>query len=374
MPSICILTTVHNPFDSRVFYKEARSLARAGYQVTLLGQGAPDQEIDGVRLKPLPPRPPAHQAWRRWFRLLGVWQRARQEKADVYLIHDPELTLVGLLLKFGGQRVVYDVHEHVPFQILDKDWIPRRVRPVIAWLYDHYERIVAARFDAVIVAFEQIADRFPRARPVVIRNVPDLDLWTPAHPSEPDAEDKLIAVYSGVAQWDRCILELVQAADYIDPALNVEIWIVGRFAVPEYEAQVRAAAGDRVRIWGYVPHHDIPALLAQTHMGLMSLRPQLNSSVNWPIKLFEYMAAGLPMVMTANPFWFDLADGCAVQVNIEDPRDIARGITELARDPARRAKMGAQARQHVIQNYHWADQERELIALFTRLIGLPMKG
>ena len=86
----------------------------------------------------------------------------------------------------------------------------------------------------------------------------------------------------------------------LDPALNVELWIIGEFSTPEYEDRVRAAAGDgdRVRLYGYVPHPDIPALLAQAHIGLMSLRPQLNSAINWPIKLFEYMAAGLPMVMT----------------------------------------------------------------------------
>ena len=59
----------------------------------------------------------------------------------------PELTLVGLLLKLGGRRVVYDVHEHVPYQILDKDWIPRRLRPLVAWLYDHYERAIVGYFD-----------------------------------------------------------------------------------------------------------------------------------------------------------------------------------------------------------------------------------
>ncbi|MBN1201443.1 MAG: glycosyltransferase family 4 protein [Anaerolineae bacterium] len=371
MPSICILTTVHNPFDSRVFYKEACSLARAGYDVTLLGQGAPDTTIDGVRLKPLPPRPPAHRAWRRWFRLPGVWRRARREDADVYLIHDPELTPVGLLLKLGGRRVVYDVHEHVPYQILDKAWIPRRLRPALAWLYDHYERAIVGRFDAIMAAFEQIADRFPRADPVIIRNVPEVDRWQPAHPADPSADGTLIAIYAGAVQPDRCILELVQAMDHVDPVLGVELWIVGGFVAPDYEAQVRAAAGERVRLVGYVPHHEIPALLAGAHIGLMSLRPQLNSSVNWPIKLFEYMAAGLPMVMTGNPFWLDLAGQCAVTVDIEDPHDIARGIDTLARDPALRVELGQRGRRLVHERYNWASQERELIALFTRLIGPP---
>jgi glycosyltransferase involved in cell wall biosynthesis len=343
-------------------------LARAGYKVTLLGQGAPDQIIDGVQFKPLPPRPPAHRAWKRWLRLRHVWQRARQENADLYLLHDPELTIVGLLLKLGGRRVVYDVHEHVPYQILDKDWIPASLRPLVAWTYDHYERAIVGRFDAIIAAFEQIADRFPRANPVIIRNVPEQDLWLPADSAHPTG-GKIIAVYSGAAQADRCILELAQAASLVDPTLNVELWIIGKFASETYEAEVRAAAGENVRLFGYVPHHEIPALLAQAHIGLMSLRPQQNSAVNWPIKLFEYMAAGLPMVMTANPFWLDLAGGCAVTVDIEDPHDIARGLTELARDPDRRAELGTRGRELIAEKYNWADEERKLMSLMRGLIG-----
>jgi glycosyltransferase involved in cell wall biosynthesis len=353
-----------------VFYKQARSLAGAVSRDHCSVRVRPIPVIDGVRLKPLPPRPPARRAWRRWFRL-QVWRAARHEKADVYLLHDPELTLVGLLLKLGGQRVVYDVHEHVPYQILDKEWIPRRLRPALAWLYDRYERAVVGHFDAVITAFEQIADRFPRADPVVIHNVPNLELWRPACPGERTGDGRLIAAYSGAVQPDRCVLELVQAADLLDPALNVDLWIIGDFSTPEYEARVRSAAGPRVCFYGYVPHHEIPPLLAQAHIGLMSLRPQLNSSANWPIKLFEYMAAGLPMVMAHNRFWLELAGGCAVTVNIQDPQDIARGITELARDPARRAALGEQTRRLALERYNWATEERMLLDLFGRLVGIP---
>ncbi|WP_119072841.1 glycosyltransferase [Aggregatilinea lenta] len=371
MPSICILTTVHDPFDSRVFHKQARSLARAGYAVILIGQGAPDRTIDGVRLQPFPAKPPARQAWRRWLRLPQMWQRARRERADAYLLHDPELTPVGLILKLGGRCVVYDVHEHVPYQILDKAWIPARLRKPVAWLYDYYERAIVGRFDAIVVAFEQIAARFPRAHPVIIRNVPELDRWQRANAGGCSPDGKVIAVYAGAVQPDRCVLELAQAAALLDPALKVEVWVAGRAVSPEYEAQIRAAGGDRVRLLGTLPHEQIPALLAGAHIGLMSLRPQPNSTVNWPIKLFEYMAAGLPMLMTRSAFWADLAGDSAIQVNIEDPRDIARGLEALARDPVLRASLGHQGYERARNCYDWAEQERALVALFTRLIGPP---
>lgn len=373
MPPICFVSTVHDPFDSRVFFKLARSLARAGYSVTLIAPGAPDETIDGVRLKPLPPKPPARQAWKRWFRLLGVWQQARAENAALYIVYDPEMTLVGLLLKLGGRKVLYDVHEHVPYQILDKEWIPAPLRRPVAWLVDRYERLAVRAFDAVTPAFEQIADRFPHARHklAIIRNVPEPERWLPANPATLSADGALIAVYSGSVQSDRCVLECVQAVNRLDPALNVHLWVIGPFKTDDYEAELRAAAGERVKLWGNVRHDEVPPLLAQAHIGLMSLRPQRNSSVNWPIKLFEYMAAGLPILMHDNPFWLGLAGGSALPVNIEDPDSIAAGIASLVRNPALRARLGACGRERVRQHYDWHAEEARLLAVVERLIGPP---
>ena len=373
MPPICFVSTVHDPFDSRVFFKLARSLARAGYPVTLIAPGAPDEIIDGVRLKPLPPKPPARQAWKRWFRLISVWRKARAENAALYIVYDPEMTLVGLLLKLSRRKVLYDVHEHVPYQILDKEWIPAPLRPPVAWLVDRYEQLAVRAFDAVTPAFEQIAERFPHVRHKleIIRNVPEPERWLPADPATPAADGAIIAVYSGSVQPDRCVLECVQAVNQLDPALNVHLWVIGPFKTDAYEAELRAAAGERVKLWGNVRHDEVPPLLAQAHIGLMSLRPQRNSSVNWPIKLFEYMAAGLPILMHNNPFWFGLAGRSAVPVNIEDPDSIAAGIASLARDPALRARLGACGRERVRQHYDWHAEEARLLAAVERLIGPP---
>lgn len=374
MPAICFVSTVHDPFDSRVFFKLAATLRRAGYPVTLLAPAAPDETIAGVRLKPLPGRPPARLAWKRWFRLVDVWRQAHAEHADLYVIYDPEMTLVGLLLKLSGRKVIYDVHEHVPYQILDKAWIPPVLRRPTAWLYDRYERLVVRAFDAILAAFEQIADRFPHVRHkvTIIRNVPETGRWLRADPGRPAPGGAIIAVYSGAVQPDRCVLECVQAVNRLDPSLNVHLWVIGRFATDAYEAELRAAASARVRLWGGVRHDQVPALLAQAHIGLMSLRPQRNSAVNWPIKLFEYMAAGLPMVMHDNPFWLELAGGAALPVNIEDPTSIAAGLAILATDGPRRAAMGACGRDRVEREYNWDDQAAQLLAVVERLMGPPV--
>ena len=88
---VAILSSVHLAMDNRVFYREARTLARAGHDVTLIAVHDRDEEIDGVRIRALP-RVPRSRRPLLWWRLA---QMALETEADVYQIHDPyiELTL-----------------------------------------------------------------------------------------------------------------------------------------------------------------------------------------------------------------------------------------------------------------------------------------
>ena len=107
--SSCILTTVHPPFDTRVFHKQARTLARAGYDVTLIAKHKCDEMIDGIMVLALP------SSRNRLARIFGLtWRAFRlalRQRADVYHFHDPERLLLGVLLKLLTEaKVIYDVH------------------------------------------------------------------------------------------------------------------------------------------------------------------------------------------------------------------------------------------------------------------------
>ena len=139
---VCVLTTVHPPFDTRIFYKQARTLARAGYKVVLIAQHNRDEMVDGVKIVALPkPR-------NRFARIFGLTWRAfhlaLRERAEIYHFHDPELLPIGVLLKiFTRAKVIYDVHEDVPEQILTKHWIPCLLRRPLAGVFNAFEKLMA---------------------------------------------------------------------------------------------------------------------------------------------------------------------------------------------------------------------------------------
>jgi len=114
--NICILTAVHPVWDSRIFHREAKTLVRAGYEVSFIVPHDKEEIIEGVRIIPLP-KP--NNRFSRMTR--GAWRLFRlalKEKSDIYHFHDPEIIPVGILLKLlTRSQVIYDVHENIPAQI-----------------------------------------------------------------------------------------------------------------------------------------------------------------------------------------------------------------------------------------------------------------
>ncbi|GAB6162897.1 hypothetical protein JCM12298_20570 [Desulfothermus naphthae] len=115
-----------------------------------------------------------------------VWKLFRlalKEKADVYHFHDPELIPIGLILSLFGKKVIYDVHEDVPKQILIKDWIKSNsVRKFVSLFFKGFENLTCIFFSQIVAATPDIAKKFPAQKTITIRNFPILELIDKARP------------------------------------------------------------------------------------------------------------------------------------------------------------------------------------------------
>ncbi|MEA3358778.1 MAG: glycosyltransferase, partial [Thermodesulfobacteriota bacterium] len=168
---ICILTSVHQVFDVRIFHKEAKSLAKAGYDVTLIAQHIKDEVVGGVKIIAIP------KSFKRFSRVLitdiRILISAFRQKADIYHFHDPELIYVGVLLKLSGKKVIYDVHEDLPEQIMGKHYIPFWMKRPIAILVQLIEELASTVFNYIFAATDSIEKNFDRHKSAItIRNFP----------------------------------------------------------------------------------------------------------------------------------------------------------------------------------------------------------
>ena len=116
---VCILTSVHPPFDVRIFHKEAKSLVKAGYDVTLIAQHDKEEIVDGVKIVNL--HKPRNRIERMTKTVWSAYRKAVQVDADIYHFHDPELMPIALRLRKRGKRVIYDIHEDTRLQIILKN-------------------------------------------------------------------------------------------------------------------------------------------------------------------------------------------------------------------------------------------------------------
>ncbi len=361
---ICHLTSVHIPFDTRIFHRECKTLAKAGYVVTLIAPHEKEEIIDNVKIIPLP------IAKNRLERIVKVtwklFRSALKEKADSYHFHDPELIPVCLLLKLlTRSRIIYDVHENYPMFILTKEWIPSYLRFIISRLFGYFEQISFPFFDVVIVAGKDISKHFPHSEKIIVlRNFPLKELATKVPvKKEKMKSNQTVLVYAGMLSEDRGIKQMVEAIHYIED--DIKLVLIGKFVYTNFEEEVRKIADKRIEFVGQVPYEKVFEYLKNADIGLILFHPTPNNIAavsGRNNKTFEYMSAGLPIIAPDIPGWKEVIEdgGYGIVVDPLDPEDIAGGIRKLIDNPELRISMGHRNEESFLKEFNW-DREKEVL-------------
>jgi glycosyltransferase involved in cell wall biosynthesis len=322
------------------------------------------ETIDGVKIIPIDR---GHGRLDRMLRVgWRVYAAARRERADVYHFHDPELMLVGVLLKLRGARVLYDVHEDVPKQIMSKHWIPRWARPAISKAVYAVEQAVARILDGIVAATPSIARKFPAAKTVVVQNFPER-AFAQSDGAAP-AERRDAFVYTGGLMEVQGVREMAQAFALLPDAMSGTI--AGTFHPPTLEAEISALPGwRRVRYLGQVPRDEVRQVMSGGRTGLVLNHPTLNYVDAYSTKMFEYMALGIPVVCSNFPLWTEIVAGadCGITVDPRDPQAIAAAIRALTDDPERAARLGENGRRAIAERYNWEAELAKLDGLYRSL-------
>jgi glycosyltransferase involved in cell wall biosynthesis len=366
-PTIAHLTVVHAADDVRILVKECRTLAAAGYRVHLVVPGDGDSELDGVRIHGLGTAR-GGRLGRMTGTVLAAYRAARRLDADVYHVHDPELIPIGLLLRVRGRNVIYDAHEHLPHQILTKPWIPRALRRPVALLADLGERVAARLLSAVVTAEPPVQSRFEgiAARSANVNNYPLLDELSAPAPADDGAERAVC--YVGEIAALRGAGEMVDAIGRTDGRLL----LAGRVVPAELTGELAHRSGwARVELLGHVDRPTLAQILARSRAGLVVLPPVPNYVEANPTKMFEYMAAGIPVIASDFPTWARIVDRheCGLCVDPTSPDAIAEAIQWILDHPEEARRMGANGREAVERHYNWEAEQGKLLGLYEQLVG-----
>lgn len=365
------LTSVHFSDDIRIFRKECRSLAEAGYTIALVAPQGADDQRDGIRILAVPR--PEGRAARILITAWRVLAKAVRMPAKVYHLHDPELIPAGLVLRLLGRKVVFDAHEDLSSQVASKSYLPVPLRgPVrlVAWVL---EEAVGRCFSAIVAATPRIAARFPPGKTWLVQNFPlPGELVTPER--RPFRDRPNWATYIGGITEIRGLREIHAALRHLEDLPDLRLRMAGEPASQAFLDELASLPGGRKADYlGLLDRPEVARLLGASRCGLVLFLPLPNHTESQPNKLFEYMSAGVPIVASDFPHWRELLEpiGCAILVPPTDPERIADAIRGLVQDPERAEAMGERGRAAVAGKYNWETERTTLLGLYSRLIGAP---
>ncbi len=361
------LTSVHSPFDVRIFEKECRTLAEAGFEVTIVAPANESCVSSGVVVKAVRPR---HS---RLARMLltptAVVRRALREHPAVYHVHDPELLPTAALLALTSRTVLYDAHEDLPRQLGSKEWIPRALRPVIRLAAAVLEWLCVRPLAGVVAATPHIGKRFDSSHPTVVQNFPLLREF--AELPVPYSRRENHVVYVGEIGVARGARELVRAMGKLPDDLDARLLLGGRSASSGLVSELRRDRGwQRVEDLGWLNRRSVVATLRSARVGMVTLHPIRNYRDGQPVKLFEYMAAGVPVVASNFEEWrrFVAEPGTGLMVDPLDPSAIADAISWLLTHPDEAEKMGQRGRELFEERWNWGPEGERLVERYRTLI------
>ncbi|MCF8368469.1 MAG: glycosyltransferase family 4 protein [Bacteroidales bacterium] len=364
---ICHITTVHPARDTRIFYKESKSLAAAGFKVTLIavnGESFIEDEVEVIGI--------ACNYSGRVQRFLkaskAAFRLALEVDADIYHFHDPEFLPWAAKLIRRGKKVIYDVHEDLPRQMLSKYWIPLIIRKPGSKLIEALEKYYSSKMSGIVTATTFIRDRFLRFHKMVIeiQNFPTLKLL---EETQSLGEKGNELCYIGGITKVRGISELVKSMSIVKS--DVRLNLAGKIDPHEYRSELNHTPGwEKVNELGFANRKQVKEILQRSFAGLATLHPIINYVDALPVKMFEYMAAGIPVIVSDIPLWKQIItdNDCGIAVDPLNPEQIAEAIDYLSENPGKTKEKGQNGIKAIREKFNWELEEKKLVGFYKSVV------
>lgn len=364
MKKIFIFTSVHNWDDIRIFKKEAISLAKY-YTVEL---HAPAEfkikKLKGVNIFGLP----------KWYKRKDrkrirklLWNRINRSDADFFHFHDPELIFFGIYLKlFLQKKVIYDVHENVGRQILNKDYLQSFfLKSLIFRIYNFIQFFAIKFFDVVIVAGDDILNFYSSRK--IINNYP---IFKEIDFSDVNRRENSFAYIGGITKI-RGITEALEAIKLLNQKLGekFKLKLIGKFEYPDFEENILGKYQKEVDYLGWLTQNEAHKAIKNCLAGFALYQPVPNHFCLRSNKVFEYMELGLPVIY---PNYFDwvskLGNGeVGFAVKPTDPQQICGKLRIIVENHLIINQFSTKARKLVYEKFNWKNEEIKLIDIYNKI-------
>lgn len=388
IPSIGVCILIENltvPLDRRM-WQEARTLAEAGYRVSVVcpkGRGFEQayEVREGIEIY-------RHGLWEAsgpfgyfleyaialasQFRLaMKAYRRTRFR--IIHAANPPDtMFLVALFFRLFGVRFIFDHHDLNP-ELYEAKFGRRGLFYRLVALAERWTYRTAAVSIATNESYREVAltrGGMEPGRAFVVRSCPDLKNLR-IDPPKPELKNgrPLMGVYVGVmGPQDGLDLLLESIRQIVQDAgrRDVSFVLIGRGSeTPALQAWAREKGIDQcVTFTGRVPDDEMWAYLSAADFGVAPDPKNPMNDKSTMNKILEYMAFGLPVVL------YDLTEGrrsaadAALYALPNDPKDFARQMLRLLDSEELRRTLGARARKRIEEKLNWDIEKQELLKAY----------
>lgn len=403
---ICIISNSHSTTDVRLYHKLAKSLCKIAtvYVLGAMGFGVmPDihdleTNTDTKTETVVKPNRIIVPGLTPFLRLIGLYRKAMKLKPDLVICIEPLTMYVGLRIrKKTGCKLVYDAHEYYTSAHAERYRFP--FNHLAAGMYYLIEHSLQEQMDLTIAVNEDIFKLYnlisynsvkeekplltaltekyllaPKRLGVVCPNYPTDDVWNDSlascRISSIIPETRFDIIYLGGITEERGIIKMLHVINLLRQRRpGLKALFVGPFQSEDYKNKFNSYLMDNnlnsFVFWrDLIPHYKVCAVLKQVKVGLSVLHPRYKRYRKaLPLKLLEYLAAGVPVVANDFPQNMDIIEkyglGYCVQYHKED---IANAIDKLLNlSDSERQEMADKCRKVIREHFLWSKVEPVLL-------------
>ncbi len=390
--TICMVSCLHPLYDDRIYWKEGLTLKKNGFNVIHLGVGDENSEIiseHGIRLisvrkKRYLKNPYLDILFRKITFRKNIYhtllQKAKKLQSDAYHLHDLQLNRIGPKIKRlpHHPKLIYDVHEPYPeitsFLHRNKGLL-KLARLALGRRLKKWQFNKSKTYDVIITTEENVAEsfkeRFPKKNISVIYNYCNLNS------SEPDSNSNKIydAIYTGGISGFRGVWTILNAA-LIAKKTNTRLKILMLGNIKEFKLKEKVEKfvsdnniSDFIDFKPFVPFHKVKEYYRKSRCGLVIFEDLKVYRLIWPIKTFEYMCFGLPVISSDFGHTYETIKkhDCGVGINPSSPEDLFDQILFYKNSVPIYDLHSKNATHAFEKKYKWAFMEEKLLKIYQNL-------
>ena len=370
---ILALCSGHAHDDERVTQKEAISLVRLGYDLTVCAWRKGNYYAPGVKFVDVDTLQSFGKdcngvtktevtRYERVIRLRNLYALVKKNTPDLIIAHEFE---TGMLAWWINKRhkipYVFDVHEcyeetmHLIFS--------RFIRPLVRSLLLWWLRLIVRHAVGISVASSaSLSYRYAKKiglPAIVLHNSPILDFF----PYIDEDRDPIVIVHDGNLTFERGALEILDALALVKKQRNFKLLVLG--AIPsEVKKPFMSKLSDLglqrdVELRGHLPWTEFGKIEATGQIGLICSQPVPNHMLSLSNKLYNYMACGLAVLGMKGSETEKIIQqySAGITVDTSKPEEIAKGIIWLIDHPAERHQMASNGRKAIEDDLGWHRME-----------------